>query len=478
MSLLIGLVALLQLALTALLVAATLHLVRATVAALRTPLPAAPPFAEADALPTLTVQLPMRNERGVAARVIDRACALDWPRERLQIQVLDDSDDETVDLVDAAIEKARAAGLDVVAVRREGRAHFKAGALEHALATARGALILVLDADSDPPPSIARALHAALEADPDLAFAQARWSYENEGASLLTASQAVILDALMVVEQSLLTARRLPVQFNGTAGIWRREALERIGGWVPNARATSVTEDLDLAFRARLAGLRGVTVGALAVATELPASMAAFRTQQQRWVRGGGEVLRAIARGLVTGALPLRERATMVGHLVRHARQPLFALSTLWLPFTTAGVIDVPFRLRVAFAPVVAATLLAMGGYYAVARARIGRSPLAGALLAVPVAALSMGLAWSSTFAFVGGFASKRAAEFVRTPKAAGYRARRDRLAVIEAGLALVSVAAAAAAIARGELVAGLALGVVVGGGLGWVGFGSLRDGG
>lgn len=474
-----------------LLAAAALHLARSAWAARGPLVESAPPLPPApsegsssrsgearngdDALPSVTVQVPLRDEVAVAERVLRAAAALDWPRGRLQVQALDDSDDATSAIVDRVAASLREGVHDVEVVRRATRAGFKAGNLQNGLRTARGELVAVLDADAEPPPDLLRRLAAPLLADERLAFAQARWSFGNAGAGLLTRAQAAILDGLMLVEQPLLSARGRPVQFNGTGGLWRRRALDAAGGWLPTG-AASVTEDLDLSYRARLAGFRGVMVATVAVGTELPETMAAFRAQQARWVRGGGEGLRALGRRLAGGALPSSERVTMLAHLARHARQPLLALAAVWLPLVAALGRRPPLAPRGVWPALVAAVALAMAGYFAAARRRRGASPVAALALAPLVMALSMGLAPALTVAFLRGLLGGAGAEFVRTPKRRAYRSPVDALALVEVALGLAAAAAAALAAWRGDLLAALGLAAFVAAGLLWVGAGSLID--
>jgi len=460
-----------QLALAVLLCAAALYLIRAALAAAGLPplssAPAAPAPPAADAQ-WVTVQLPLRNERALCQRLIAVAAALDWPAGRLEIQVLDDSDDDTRGLVDEACRALAAAGRPARVLRRPGRAGFKAGALQLGLASARGEFLLVLDADMRPDPDLVRRLIAPLLADPQLAFAQGRWTFDNRDASLLTRVQALILDGLMLVEQPLLSARRLPVQFNGTAGLWRRSLLEDAGGWLGGVAGASVTEDLDLSYRARLRGHLGVSLPEVAVLTELPETMAAFRAQQQRWVRGGAEVLRALGRRLWRGDLPRRERLTMLGHLARHARQPLLLFATAWLPASTASALSLPL----AGAPWAAVVVLALGAvaaYQAAAERRIGRGPLEALALSPVVLALSMGMSLMLTVAFVRGLLGG-SGEFVRTPKGGGYRARRDSLWLVETAIGATTLVAAAISVAAGQVIAGAALALLVGAGYLWVG--------
>lgn len=517
-----ALLALLLCGLYLLLLAASAHLLRLGLWALRRPLtasdglPATSERAPADRdtddrdtddadLPVVTVQLPMRNERFVARRAIEAACRLDWPRERLQVQVLDDSDDETVAEVDAAVAERAAAGFDIAAVRRHQRTSYKAGHLDFALPSARGELVAVFDADFVPPRDFLRRAYAVLRSDEKLAFVQGRWDFLNERTSLLTRAQALILHGLMLVEQAYLSAHGRPVQFNGSGGLWRKAALLAAGGWVGPADAASVTEDLDLSYRVHLLGYRGRHLPGLAVPTELPETMAAFRAQQQRWVRGGAQVLADLFHKLRHGRLGLGEKLAMLLHLVRHARQPYLALSLLWLPAVGLRLVPLPFSPPGGLLLAVVLVHAALAVYYGAALRRLGR-PLWHALLGVPLlTALSMGLALALTASLVRGVLGGRAAaEFVRTPKTgqygqngktgepgktqqpvaavgaarpAGYRPVRDRLARVEVALGLLYVGLAAAALWQGRYLAAAGLGILVAGGLLWVGAGSLRIG-
>ncbi len=310
-----------------LLFAAAVHLLRAASwAAGRAMADQTPPLD--GELPAVTVQLPIRNERAVAERLLRTVCALDWPRDRLQVQALDDSDDETSAILDQVAAELRAAGHDVTVSRRAERTGFKAGNLQSGLATTRGEYLAVFDADSQPPPDFLKRTVPHLAADAKLAFVQSRWSFDNERAGLLTRIQALILHGLFAVEQSRLSDEKKPLQFNGTCGVWRTSALRDAGGWA----SSSVTEDLDLSYRVQLTGLRGVMLPSLTVDTELPPTLAAFRAQQSRWVRGSGEALRALARRILRGDAPAGAKLSMLVHLLRHARQPWLVLFLLAWP--------------------------------------------------------------------------------------------------------------------------------------------------
>ncbi len=499
-----GGLALLQLGLWLLLLAASVQLFKlarwAMFAAPVEPEGRAPDAAglAGSAVPMVTVQLPMRNERFVARRAIATACALDWPAERLQIQVLDDSDDDTVAVVDAAVEEFCRLGHDVAVVRRRERTSYKAGHLDYALPGARGEFIAILDADFVPPADFLRRLIPALERDPRLAFVQGRWAFLNEDKNLLTRVQALILYGLMLVEQAYLSAHRRPVQFNGSGGIWRKSVLVAAGGFVGHggpggAAAASVTEDLDLSYRVHLCGYRSRHMPEVAVPTELPESMAAFRSQQQRWVRGGAQVLGSLLAKLRGGTLSAGERLTMLGHLLRHARQPYLLLSLLWLPVLALGLCPPAYSPPGGLLGGVLLLHAALFLYYGAALRRAGRSPLWALVLAPLLVGLSMGLSVSLTVALWRGIAGGRAAEFVRTPKTGGvspsraaaasdaapprlYRPVRDALARFEVVLGLAYAVLAAVALGRGQVMAALGLGALVATGLLWVGLGSLRS--
>lgn len=467
----------LQLGLWLLLAAASLHLLRAARFAWSRPLDPHDHDEPLRDFPVVTVQLPVRDEGALVERVARAACALDWPRDRLQIQILDDGGEDSRAAIDALGDTLRKEGHDVAVVRRGSRAGFKAGNLQHGLSTARGELIAVLDADAQPPRDFLRRLVPHLADDERLGFVQARQSFDNESSSLLTRVQALILHGLMLVEQPRLSAYGEPLPFNGSGGIWRREALDAAGGWLRDSQA-SLTEDLDLAYRARLAGWRGSHVAEVAVGSELPSTMAAFRAQQKRWVRGAGEVLRALGRR-VSGA-------TMLLQLLRHARQPYLFLLTLWLPFTMLGLVPLensPSWARpLVHSPswtwplLVALVWLAIGSYYGAALRRLGRSALGGYVMAPVVMALSLGLCPSLALSLVRGLFGIRG-EFVRTPKGTMRARGVDALAYVEAAIGVIYVGLAILMVLRGSWLAAIGLGGFFAAGYLWVGLGSIISG-
>jgi cellulose synthase/poly-beta-1,6-N-acetylglucosamine synthase-like glycosyltransferase len=420
--------------------------------------------------PRVTVQLPLRNERAVVDQLLRHTAALDWPRERLEIQVLDDSDDETRDVVDAGVDALRARGYAIQALRRADRRGYKAGALQAALPQATGELLLLLDADSKPEPDLLHHLAAALLARDDLGFVQARWSFGNEHTSLLTRVQALLLDGWYALELARLSAQGQPVQLTGTAALVRRSALEAAGGWLRDGGAASVTEDLDLSARLMARGFHGRTLPEVAVETELPDTVAAWRAQQVRWVRGAGEVLRA--------AGPPGAAAGLLGPLLRHIRQPLFTAWLLLFPLRAVGL--TPSPLPWAWPLVFPLLLLAAAAYYAAARRRLGRSLIEAAALSPLVVTLQLGLAPALAAGLLRGLLAKEPGEFVRTPKRGDgsrppYRPPRAPEGALEVLLGAAYAALAIRAALAGEPCAASALAAFPALGLLWIGAGSLR---
>lgn len=275
--------------------------------------------------PTVTVQLPIYNEMYVAERVIDAAAQLDYPPDKLEIQVLDDSTDETRAIVRTAVERWRAKGIDISHLTRPNREGYKAGALQAGLQQANGEFIAMFDADFVPPPDYLRQTLPYFQ--PETAFVQARWGHLNRDYSLLTALQSIAIDAHFMVEQYARSTSGYWFNFNGTAGIWRQAALIDAGGW----KADTLTEDLDISYRALLRGWQARYLRQLVVPAELPVSMVAYRRQQHRWARGSLECALKFGAPVWRAAtsLPLKLEASL--HLTGYAvHLLLFALMLLY----------------------------------------------------------------------------------------------------------------------------------------------------
>lgn len=423
--------------------------------------PVAPARGWSGPLPRVTVQLPVYNEAEVVERLLLAVAALDYPKDRLDVQVLDDSTDETRLRVERLLPRLRQGGLTVHHLRRTHRGGFKAGALACGLASARGRYLLLLDADFVPPPGLIRALLPSFQdqagRSPPVGMVQARWDHLNEEASPLTRAQAVLLDAHFRHEQGGRHAVGHFINFNGTAGMWDREAIAAAGGW----SADTLTEDLDLSYRAQMAGWRFVYRGDVGVPAELPEAARALEVQQARWARGGIQTARKLLARLWAGPWSRGVKLDGTFHLVGHLAHPAtLALGVLLLPSAVARTSLGLERWLVLDAAVF---LLATGAfllfYLSAARAR-GRSWVAGATRALHALTLGVGLSAPLSVAVMRElFPRGRTPEpFHRTPKggAAGmnrYPVRRGALGLaLKGALALWSVGGALLALLWGFL--------------------------
>lgn len=406
-----------RLVLRAMLLVLSWHFLRAAWRGLREPDPQLPDAPEV--WPRVTVQLPLKNEYYVAERVIRTAAAIDYPRERFAIQVLDDSVDETTARVRALVDDLREEGLDISMIHRDEPAGFKAGALNTGLDEVDADLVAIFDADCVPGPDFLRRT-VPFFGDEDVACVQVRWSFLNRDRSMLTRVQAMVLDGLMAIDQFARASGGLPLQFNGTNGLWRVDAIRAVGGW----RGEILAEDADLSFRAHLEGYRLVHLRQYAVPTELPVEMASFRTQQMRWSLGSAQLLRSIGWRILRSDIPWRSKLMMFLHLGRHAIDPLILLATLTSPFTT--LYGLPFLIDYTV-PLNSGLFLLVGLgclFFYGAALRYVRAPSWHLLLIPLVIPLAIGLSLAYTLAFARGLFQRRA-EFVRTPKA-GSEAGRD----------------------------------------------------
>jgi cellulose synthase/poly-beta-1,6-N-acetylglucosamine synthase-like glycosyltransferase len=246
-----------------------------------------PPYRE---LPHVVVQVTVCNDGALVERAIGSAVRLDWPRDKLHIQICDDSDDTTTEIARAAVAPLAASGFDIAVLRRHDRTDFKAGNLREAMAKSPHQFFAIFDVDYMPPPDFLRRAMVPLIADPSLGFVQARWDFLNADENALTRAQAIALDNHHAVEQATRSWAGHPFTFNGTCGIWRRTAIEAGGGW----RGDTLAEDLDLSYRAWLKGWRGMFLTSVSVPGELPANRAHWVRQQNRWTTGFGQVARTM----------------------------------------------------------------------------------------------------------------------------------------------------------------------------------------
>ena len=383
--------------------------------AMKAGVPSLPERPSAEGLPAVTVQLPLYNEATVATRLLDAVATLDYPRELLEVQVLDDSTDETRMLVIDHVRKLADDGLDIRYIHRVDRTGYKAGALDAGLTVAKGELIAIFDADFIPQPDFLRALVPHFVADPKVGMVQARWGHLNREVSLLTRVQALMLDGHHLVENRARAAAGWLFNFSGTGGMWRRAAIKDAGGWEHD----TLTEDLDLSYRAQMAGWKFGYREDVVTPAELPEDVSAFRAQQFRWAKGTVQTSRKLMKRLLTAShLTVMQRIEGFFHMTPHFAYPLMVLlSVLLLPalllmpatdVRTMFLIDLPLCIG---------TTGSLAAFYAMAMSAQGRSRRE-ALKSLPaLLALGCGLAPHLTKAVFEGLRSM-AGEFVRTPKA------------------------------------------------------------
>ena len=284
------------------------------------------PLAE---FPDVTVQLPVYNERYVVERLLDAVAALDWPHDKLHIQVLDDSTDETTGLVRARADLHRAHGLDITVLHRTDRAGYKAGALKMGLECSTSPFIAIFDADFVPAPDFLQRTIPAFVGRPKVGWVQARWTHLNEDYNPVTRSMALMLDAHFAVEHIARNRSGLPIIFNGSAGVWRRTCIEVAGGW----QSDTLTEDADLSYRAQIAGWEGFSMPEVAVPSELPVQMTALKQQHFRWAKGGGQILRKLTVPLLKSNRSVWYKLAGLFHLGGYLTFPLIILLLImWLP--------------------------------------------------------------------------------------------------------------------------------------------------
>lgn len=367
-------------------------------------------FAE-DELPRVTVQLPLFNELYVVERLLAAVTAIDYPRDRFEIQVLDDSTDETHEIAARAVERYRAEGFDITYIHRDDRMGFKAGALENGLRTAKGELVAIFDADFVPKANCLRKL-IHFFTDPLTACAQMRWSHINGSYNLLTRLQTILLDGHFVVEQTVRNRTGGFFNFNGTAGVWRRRAIELSGGW----QHDTLTEDTDLSFRAQLMGWRFVYLLDEDAPSEVPVEINAFKAQQRRWAKGVTEVALKLYPRILRSNLPARVKLEMFFRLTGNISYPLMILtSLLQFPLLLVRYNQGFQHLMLLDLPLLFFSTVSVVLFYGSAIWYLDRSRRR--FLHLPlVMALGIGLAFSNARAVLEALLRIKT-EFVRTPK-------------------------------------------------------------
>ncbi|MBA3243041.1 MAG: glycosyltransferase [Acidobacteria bacterium] len=365
-------------------------------------------------LPLVTVQLPLFNEMYVVERLLSAVTAIDYPRERLEIQVLDDSTDETREAARAAVERYRREGFQIEYIHREDRTGFKAGALEHGLKTAKGELVAIFDADFVPRADCLRKLVHFFN-DPLVGCAQMRWSHINGSYNLLTRLQTILLDGHFVIEQTVRNRTGGFFNFNGTAGIWRRRTIELSGGW----QHDTLTEDTDLSFRAQLMGWRFVYLLDEDAPSEVPVEINAFKAQQRRWAKGVTEVgLKLYPRIWRAEGLPRRVKLEMFFRLTGNISYPLMILtSLLQFPLLLVRYNQGFYHLMLLDVPLLFFSTVSVVLFYGSAIWYLDRPRASRRLFHLPlVMGLGIGLAFSNARAVLEAILRIKT-EFVRTPK-------------------------------------------------------------
>ena len=373
-------------------------------------------------LPHVTVQLPLYNELYVTERLLDAVAAIDWPADKLEIQVLDDSTDESVEVGRRKVEELAARGIDIQHIRREDRKGFKAGALQYGLEFCKGEFVAIFDADFVPKPDFLKNTIGWFQ-NPEIGVVQTRWEHLNRDYSLMTRMQAFALDLHFSVEQLGRFAAGYFINFNGTAGVWRKQAIDEAGGW----NSDTLTEDMDLSYRAQLKGWKFMYREDVGSPAELPTEMSAIKSQQFRWNKGGAETARKLAGRVLRAKLPLRIKFHAVSHLLNTSNYiwifltAMLSIPLLWVKHESGMLEAYPWvKDFFLYASVFLIGSVAIAYAYYVSTV-YRKSDRKGAwkvyLTRLPIfLAATMGLSLHNAMAVLRGWAGQQSA-FIRTPK-------------------------------------------------------------
>jgi cellulose synthase/poly-beta-1,6-N-acetylglucosamine synthase-like glycosyltransferase len=371
-----------------------------------------PAFELLDEYPVVTVQLPVFNERYVVGRLIDASCAMVYPKEKLEIQLLDDSTDETQEVIAEAVARYRKHGFDIKHIHRTNRQGFKAGALKEGLAVARGEFIAIFDADFVPKQDFLLKTIPHFNRDPKIGMVQTRWEHLNSDYSLLTRTQAMALDGHFVIEQSVRNKAGYFINFNGTAGVWRKAAIEDAGNW----QSDTLTEDLDLSYRAQLRGWQFIYLNDVTSPAELPSEINALKSQQFRWTKGAIETARKVLPEVWKSKLSTSVKIQATFHLTNNLVFPFIVL---------AGILNVPLVFikhagmhneYFAFMSVFVFAFIGSFFFYLFSQKDVYPDWQRRLFLFPVFMAGSMGFAVNNSRAVLEGLFKKKS-EFVRTPK-------------------------------------------------------------
>ncbi len=376
-------------------------------------------------LPRVTVQLPIYNERYVVERLLEAATRLDYPADKLEIQVLDDSTDETSIVASRLVSEYQRAGFPITYLHRRTREGFKAGALAEGLKKTAGEFVAIFDADFAPPPSILRQMLPYF-ADPKLAVVQGRWTWINRRYSNLTEIEAIMLDGHFVIEHGARNFSGRFFNFNGTAGMWRRVAIEDAGGW----QHDTLTEDTDLSYRAQLKGWKFIYDPDIECPSELPVEMNSFKSQQARWAKGLMQTAKKLLGPIWASDQPLAIKIEATLHLTANISYPLMVLFSLILfPALIVRFYQGWFQMLYLDLPLFIAATCSVGSFYMVAQRELYPKSWRSRTKYIPfLMAAGIGLAFTNAKAVLEALWGVKS-EFVRTPK---YRVE-DRAAAWEA---------------------------------------------
>jgi cellulose synthase/poly-beta-1,6-N-acetylglucosamine synthase-like glycosyltransferase len=383
--------------------------------AYRKNVPAAPP--PVTNWPKVTIQLPIFNERYVIERLVDAVSQFDYPRELIDIQVLDDSTDETRDVASACVERHAAQGLPIVYIHRTNREGYKAGALENGLKTAKGEFVAIFDADFLPPADfLRRTIPHFLRPNggENIGMVQTRWTYLNGDYSLLTRVETILLDGHFVIEHGGRSRRGTFFNFNGTAGVWRRAAIDAAGGWEHD----TLTEDTDLSYRAQLKGWKFLYLPDIECPSELPVDMNGFKSQQARWAKGLMQTAKKILPKVFRSDVPFYVKSEAFFHLTANISYPLMVLlSTMLLPAMIVRFYQGWFQMLVIDLPLFLASTCSISSFYLAAQKELRPKTWTKTFLYMPfVMATGIGLSVRNAQGVLEAIWGKKT-EFARTPK-------------------------------------------------------------
>jgi cellulose synthase/poly-beta-1,6-N-acetylglucosamine synthase-like glycosyltransferase len=371
------------------------------------------PPPEIAAWPKVTVQLPIYNERYVIERLVEAVSQFDYPHELLEIQVLDDSTDQTQQIARDCVDRYRTLGLPISYIHRDNREGFKAGALQEGLKSASGEFVAIFDADFIPPADFLRRT-VAYFADEKLAMVQTRWSYVNRNYSALTEVEAILLDGHFVIEHSARFRSGLFFNFNGTAGIWRRTSIDDAGGW----QHDTLTEDTDLSYRAQLRGWHFLYLPNIECPSELPVEMNAFKSQQARWAKGLMQTAKKILPRVLRSNEPAAVKAEAFFHLTANISYPLMVvMSIILLPAMIVRFYQGWFQVLVIDLPLFLASTCSISSFYLAAERALYPKTWKRTFLYLPfVMAVGIGLSVRNAWGVLEAIFNVKS-EFVRTPK-------------------------------------------------------------